>query len=384
MKALTATLLFGAAIALAGCGENKAPQTGGAPEVGIVTIAAQPVSLDTELSGRTTAYQTSEVRPQVAGIIKALLFKEGSQVSAGQALYQIDPAPFRAAYDQAQAALANAQANLAAAKLKSDRYAELVKIEAVSKQDADDALAAYKQADASVAQQKAAVESAKINLDYTRVTAPISGRIGKSSSTVGALVTANQTTALATIQKMDPMYVDLTQSSTELLKLKASLSNGGAVPASASVRLTLENGAEYPIAGRLQFTEVTVDPDTGSVTLRAAFPNPQGLLLPGMYVRARLAQAMEPEAILAPQQGVARDPKGRATALVVGAGNKVESRELTVDRVVGDKWLVTSGLKAGDRLIVEGTDKVKAGETVKPVAAGSPAPTAAAAATKKG
>ena len=353
----------------------------GPTEVGVITLAAQPVALETVLSGRTSAYQSSEVRPQVAGLIKGLLFKEGSQVRAGQPLYQIDPATYRATLDQAQASLANAEANLTTAKLKSDRYAGLVKIEAVAKQDADDALAAYKQAAANVAQQKAAVETARINLGYTRVTAPISGRIGKSAFTVGALVTASQADPLAIIQRMDPMYVDLTQSAADLVKLKARLAAGGVAPATASVRLKLEDGSDYPLAGTLQFTEVTVDPDTGSVTLRAVFPNPDGTLLPGMYVRARLAQAMEPNAILAPQQGITRDPRGEATALVVTPANKVELRAVTVDRVVGDKWLVSGGLKAGDRLIVEGTGKVKPGATVKPVAAGS-AP--AAPAGKKG
>ena len=275
------------------------------------------------MSGRTSAYESSEVRPQVAGLIKGLLFKEGSQVRAGQPLYQIDSATYRASFDQAQASLANAEANLTTAKLKADRYAGLVKIEAVAKQDADDATAAYKQALASVAQQRAAVQTARISLGYTTVTAPIGGRISKSNFTVGALVTASQADALATIQRLDPIYVDLTQSSVDLLKLRATLSKGGATPASAQVKLKLEDGSDYPQTGTLQFTDVTVDPSTGTVTLRAQFPNPDGVLLPGMYVRAVFDQAVDPNAILVPQQGITRDAKGGATALVVGADNKV-------------------------------------------------------------
>ncbi|ATQ41678.1 efflux RND transporter periplasmic adaptor subunit [Caulobacter mirabilis] len=385
MKIPAAAVLVATAVLASGCGQKKPQMNMGPVEVGVVTLAAQSVPLETELQGRTVAYQSSEVRPQVSGIIKSLLFKEGGEVRAGQPLYQIDPAPYQASLAQARASLANAEAAVAAAKAKADRYAGLVGMEAVSKQDADDATAAYKQATANVALQRAAVQTAQINLGYTRVNAPISGRIGKSNFTVGALVTASQADPLASIQRMDPIYVDLSQSAADLLKLRSRLASGGVMPNSAPVRLKLEDGSDYPATGVLQFTEVTVDPNTGTVTLRAAFPNASGVLLPGMFVRAFISQAEAPNAILAPQQGIARDPKGGATALVVGAGNKVETRTVVVDRVVGDKWLVASGLKAGDRLIVEGTAKAKPGATVKPVAAGSPpAAPAGAPAGKKG
>jgi membrane fusion protein (multidrug efflux system) len=347
----------------------------GPPEVGVVTIEAQPVSLEAELPARTTPYQVSDVRPQVNGIIKARLFVEGSNVKAGQVLYQIDPAPYQAAYDQAAAQLANAQANLVTAQLKAERYADLIKINAVSRQDADDAKAAYGQAAATVAQQKAAVESAKINLGYTRVTAPISGRIGRSSYTVGALVTASQTDALTTVQSLDPIYVDIPQSSTQLLALRRSLASGQLVsagPQTATVSLKLEDGSAYPLKGRLEFADITVDQTTGAVDLRAVFPNPQGVLLPGMYVRAVVAQGVAPQGILAPQQGVSRDQKGDPIAYVVGPDGKTELRQLKTGQAIGDKWLVTDGLAPGDRLIVEGLLKVKPGMAVHAVPAGSP------------
>jgi membrane fusion protein (multidrug efflux system) len=343
--------------------------------VGVVTLAAAPVTLTTELPGRTSPYVVSDVRPQVSGIIKARLFKEGSVVKAGQLLYRIDPAPYQAAYDQAKGQLANAVANVATTQNKAQRYADLVKINAVSRQDLDDAQAAYKQAAASVQQQKAALEAARINLDYTRVTAPITGRIGASAVTVGALVTADQTTALATIQRLDPIYVDVTQSASDELRLRREMAggqvrNGGA--AGLAVRLKLDDGSDYGREGRLQFTDITVDPATGAVTLRAVFPNPDGLLLPGLYVRATVIEGVQESGLLASQQGVARDDKGQPTALIVDAAGKAQLRNLRVSRQVGNQWLVTEGLRPGDRLIVEGLLNAKPGEAVRAVPAGSP------------
>ncbi len=339
----------------------------GPPTVGYVVVQAQPVTLDTELPGRTSPFVTSDVRPQVNGIIKSRLFVEGSNVRAGQVLYQIDPAPYQAAYDQAKAQLANAQAALTTAKLKADRYGDLVKINAISRQDYDDARAASGQAEATVAQQQAAVEAAKINLGYTKITAPISGRIGRSAFTAGALVTSGQTSALTTIQSLDPIYVDIPQSSADVLKLRRSLSSGqldAAGPKTATVRLVLEDGTPYPEPGKLEFTDVTVDQTTGTVNLRAVFPNPSGVLLPGMYVRAVVDQGVAKSAILAPQQGVSHDEKGDPTALVVAADGTAQLRPLKADRAVGDKWLITDGLKPGDKLIVEGLLAVQPGSPV--------------------
>jgi len=370
------------ALLLGACTQQSAPPTPGAAEVGIVTLKTQRVALQNELAGRTAASLSSEVRPQVAGIIKARRFEEGAQVKAGQVLYQIDPATYQAAYDEVRAALANAEAAVAAARLKNERYTELLEIEGVSKQDADDARTAYQQALANVAQQKAALASARINLDYTQVRAPISGHIGKSSVTPGALVTASQTTALATIRTLDPIYVDLTQSSAALLQLRRMLATSGIQAGSTEVSLKLEDGSQYAKKGRLKFAEVAVDEATGSVTLRAEFPNPDGTLLPGMYVRAVLDEAIDPNAILAPQQGITRDPKGNATAMVVNASNQIEERAVTTLRALDDKWLVSGGLAAGDRLIVQGLNKVKAGDTVQPVeidASAKPAATQTAA-----
>jgi membrane fusion protein (multidrug efflux system) len=362
-----------AALPLSGCG--KAHGANGAmamptPMVGVVTVEPQSVVLTSELPGRTSPYLVSEVRPQVGGVIKARLFTEGSDVRAGQPLYQIDPAPYKAAYDSAAAALAKAEANVATVKLKAERYADLVKINAVSKQDFDDQNALARQAEADVASAKAALESAKINLDYTKVAAPISGRIGPSAITPGALVTAGQTSALATLQTLDPIYVDVTQSSAELLRLKQQIAGGGIDGGGAErakVKLVLEDGTPYPLAGELKVSDVTVDPTTGAVTLRAVFPNPKSVLLPGMFVRAVVNDAKAQAAILAPQRAVSRDPQGHATALVVDAAGKVELRVLQTARTVGDSWLVTSGLNAGDRVIVEGLQKVKPGMPVKAV-----------------
>lgn len=339
---------------------------GGPTPVGVVIAKTEPVTLTSELNGRTSARLVSEVRPQVGGIIKARLFEEGSYVRAGQALYQIDPATYQASYNSAAAGLAQAQANATAAKLKAERYKGLVEINAVSKQDNDDVQAAAQTAVANIAAQKAAVDNAKINLGWTRVLAPISGRIGKSSVTPGALVTASQATALATVQDLSTIYVDLTQSSADMLKLQAALNTGQlGRSGSAQVTLKLEDGSTYPVTGRLEFSDVTVDPTTGSVGLRATFDNPNGVLLPGMYVRAILGKGVAGAAILIPQQGVTRDLKGGATVTVVGAKGAAEVRPITVSQTVGDKWLVTSGLKPGDQVIVEGLQKVRPGAPVK-------------------
>jgi membrane fusion protein (multidrug efflux system) len=349
----------------------------GPPTVSVMTIQAQPVTLQADLPGRTSPYQVSDVRPQVNGIIKARVFEEGSDVRAGQLLYQIDPAPYQAAYDQATAQLANARASLVTAKLKADRYADLVKINAVSRQDADDARAAADEAAATVQQQQAAVESAKINLAYTRVTAPISGRIGVSNFTQGALVSNGQTNALATIQKLDPIYVDVTQTATELLALKDDMAKSPTGSRGAAVHLQLGDGRDYPIEGRLQFTDVTVDQNTGSVTLRAVFPNPKGVLLPGMYVRALVTEGVDPQGILAPQQAITHDEKGQATALVVDAQGNAQARILNLAGAIGNQWRVRDGLKPGDRLIVVGGENAKPGQPVNIVPAAPPSAAAA-------
>ncbi len=364
----TLPVLLAMSLLIGACTQKPPAMAPGPVEVGVVTLKAEPVALKTELSGRTSSALSSEVRPQVAGIVKARLFEEGGNVKAGQVLYRIDPAGYQAAFDQARATLVNAEAAVSAARLKDERYKDLLKIEGVSKQDADDAATAYQQALAAVAQQKAALASARINLDYTQVRAPISGRIGKSSVTPGALVTASQTTALATIRTLDPIYVDLTQSSAALLQLRRTLAKDGMRAGSTDARLLLEDGSQYAREGKLKFAEIAVDEATGSVTLRAEFPNPDGTLLPGMFVRAVLDEAIDPAAVLAPQQGVTRDPKGDATALVLTADNKLESRTVTTQRAIDDKWLISSGLAAGDRLVVQGLNKVKAGDTVKAVA----------------
>jgi membrane fusion protein (multidrug efflux system) len=369
---LAATLLF------AGCGDKakSSPPPGASrppPTVGTVTLQTETVPLVNQFAGRTEAFETSQVRPQVSGVIEERLFKEGAVVEKGQTLYQIDSRLYRAAVDQAQANLASAKANLAAAKSLAERYAPLVKIQAVSQQEYDDAQAKANQAAAAVQQAEAALQTAQINLRYTKVPAPISGRTGRSLVTTGALVTQGQAQPLTTIQNLDPIFVDVQQSSAQLLSLRKSLGDkSGLSKASAEVRLTLPDGSEYAHPGTLEFSEPTVDPATGSVTLRARFPNPEGLLLPGMYVTAKLAQAIQQDAILAPQAGIQRDPKGNASALVVGPDNKVEQRQVTADRTVGNRWLVTDGLKSGDVLIVEGTGKVRPGMVVSTVAANTP------------
>jgi membrane fusion protein (multidrug efflux system) len=370
-RAAALSLAVALAALAGGCGPNR---QGGRPPptVGVVTLEPQPVTLTAELPGRTSPYEVADVRPQVGGIIQAKLFAEGSIVRAGQVLYQIEPAPFQAAYDQAKAQLANAEASLVTTRLKAERYADLVKIHAVSSQDYDDAEAAFKQAEATVQQDRAAAEAARINLGFTRITAPITGRIGISAVTKGALVTASQTTALDTIQRLDPIYVDVTQSAAQVVALRRQIAQGrveaGAAD-TAEAHLTLDDGAAYPLAGRLQVTDVTVDPTTDAVTLRAIFPNPAGLLLPGMFVRATVVEGVDPAALLAPEQGVDHDQKGQPTALVVNPQGVVELRQLQVSQTVGAKWLVTSGLKPGDRMIVEGTQVAQPGAHVRVVPA---------------
>lgn len=369
---------------LIGCAEktDAVPKGAGmSPEVGIIVIKPQKVALTTELPGRTSAYLVAEVRPQVGGIIQKRLFTEGTDVKAGDVLYQIDPASYQAAYNSAKAALTRVEANLIPARLKAERYQELIKINAVSQQDCDDAVAALKLAEADVEAGKAALETARINLAYTKVTAPISGRIGRSSVTDGALVTASQPVALATIQQLRSMYVDVTQSSAELLRLKHSLASGVLKrdqAGRAKVRLILEDGSDYPLTGTLKFSEATVDPSTGSVTMRAVFPNPKQILLPGMFVRAVLEEAVSEHAILVPQRGVTRDPAGNAIVMVVGNEEKVEPRVIKVARTVGDTWLVEEGVNPGDRVILEGLQRARPGTKVKAVPFGSDAEAASA------
>ena len=353
------------------CGKPQGggPQ-GGVPEVSVVTMQPERVTIITELPGRTSAYLVAEVRPQVSGIIQKRFFTEGSDVKAGELLYQIDPATYEAAYAGSKAALARAEANVISIRNRVDRYKELVTINAVSQQEYDDVTAALKQAEADIEANKAATETSRINLAYTRVTASITGRTGKSNVTVGALVTANQPTPLTVIQQLDPIYVDATQSSANLLNLKRNLAAGrikGGSPDQARVKLLLEDGTPFPLEGTLKFSDVTVDPSTGSFVLRVVFPNPKHMLLPGMYARALVQEGVMDNAILAPQQGVSRDPKGNPVALIVDAEGKVQQRMITVDRAMGDKWLVSSGLGAGDQLIVEGIQKVRPGVSVKAV-----------------
>ena len=380
LAASTLALLAG----LEACARH-APPSPPPPDVGVVALQPQSVPLETELPGRLNPTTSSDVRPQVGGLILKRLFQEGADVHAGQVLYEIDPKPYQASADQARGQLANAEANLTTTRLKAQRYGELIKINAISQQDYDDAKAAGQQAEATVVQTRAALRSAEINLGYTKVTAPISGRIGRSSFTPGALVTASQTDALATIQKLDPIYVDLSQSSAALLRLERELAHGQlshADAAKAEVHLVLEDGSAYPLAGRLEFTDVTVDQNAGTVDLRAVFPNPNRILLPGMYVRAHITEGVAPNAILAPQQAVSRDPKGGGTAYVVDASGHARPRSLTILRAVGDTWLVSAGLSAGDRLIVDGLQRVKPGVAVHAVPASSPntpAPTPGAA-----
>ena len=378
MKFRLSSFLVGAMTMVAGCGEQDRPSPP-PPQVGVVTLKEEAITLTSELPGRVAAAETSEVRPQISGIIRRRLFSEGSMVKAGQVLYEIEDAPYRAALGTAQGNLAKAEATIDATRLQAERYRSLIGLNAVSKQDLDNAESSARSARADVAAQKGSVQAARVNLDFTRIRAPISGRIGRSLYTPGALVQAGQADALATILRTDSVFVDVTQSAAQILDLKTAMAAGGLSRGgqeSARVQLILPNGKPYPVEGRLEFSEVGVDPQTGSVTLRATFRNPDGFLLPGMYVRARLVEGVRSKGILAPQQGITRDPRGRATALVVNRQGKVEQRNVTVDRPQGSNWVVTDGLRPGDQLIVEGLIGLQPGATVKP---GAPKQIAAAA-----
>ena len=365
------------ACALAGCsgGGDKAQGKGkganapgqGTPTVGYVVVQPTSVAMTTELSGRTTAFESSDVRPQVSGIIRRRFFTEGTLVKRGQPLYEIDPRLYRAAANEAQANLSSAQANAQAQGILAARYKPLAEMEAISKQDYTNAVATSRQATASVAQTRAALETAQINLKFTTVPAPITGRIGRSLFTVGALVSATQTDPLAQIQRLDPMFVDIQQSSGDLLALRRSLGQNGIVATRAEVRLTLEDGSEYGATGTVEFAEALVNTETGTVTLRARFPNPQGLLLPGMFVQAKFAQAINQRAFLVPQAGVSRDAKGNATVYVVDANNKAVQKKIKADRTQGAFWVVTSGLNPGDKIITQGLSKIAPNQGVKPV-----------------
>jgi membrane fusion protein (multidrug efflux system) len=370
MKFRRPILLICTVLLLAGC-QRESGSAGGTPppaEVGVVTIEPQAVTLTTELPGRTSPFRIAEVRPQVTGVLLKRLFTEGAEVREGQQLYQIDSSPYQATYDSAQAQLAKANAELASAQSLRDRYEALKSTNAVSKQDYDNAVASQMQAQADVAAANAAIESAQINLTYTKVLSPITGRTGRSV-TEGALLTANQSTPLVTVQQLNPIYVDIPQSTALLLRLERELADGQIKSSGANeapVTLILEDGSQYQEAGHLEFAETTVDQTTGSVIMRAIFPNPQELLLPGMFVTARLEEGVAQNALLVPQQGVTHDPQGNATALVVDADNKVEMHPIKTERAIGDKWLVTDGLQPGDRVIVEGLQKAMPGATVHP------------------
>ena len=361
----------------------------GPPQVSVVTVKTQKVKLTTELPGRTAPFRIAQIRPQVSGLILKRLFEEGSDVTAGQVLYQIDPAPFQAVFDNAKAALGRAKANLTATRLRAERYKDLLADKAVSQQNYDDAAAALTQVTADIAYFKATLKTARINLGYTKITAPISGRIGRSSVTDGAIVTAYQPMSLATIQQLDPIYVDVPQSTIDLMRLKGSGNHQEGTDWN-KVQLMLEDGTAYPQKGTLQFSDVTVDPTTGSVILRVVFPNPNDVLLPGMFVRAIINEGVKEQAILIPQQGVSRDPRGNAFALVVDAESKATFRPLTLDRAIGDKWLVSSGLAPGDQVIVEGLLMLRPGTPVTaapfdPTHAGhGPAPSASPEKQSKG
>ena len=368
LKIISVVVLVLMTAVAAGCkGKMAAPPP---PEVGIVTMKPEKVTITTELPGRVSAYLVAEVRPQVNGIVKKRLFTEGADVKQGQVLYEIDPAPYQAAFDNASASLARAEADLPPIRSKAQRFKELVAIKAVSQQEFEDVSAQHMQAEADVKLYKAAVETARINLNYTKVKAPISGRIGKSSITVGALATANQTIPFTTVQTLDPVYVDATQSTANLLHLKRVLASGKLVlkgPDSTKVKLVLEDGSLYDQEGSLKFSDITVEPSTGSFILRMVFPNPKHTLLPGMYARAQVLEGVAEDALLVPQQSVTRDPKGNPYVLVVNGQNKVEVRPVVTARAMGDKWFITSGLATGDRVIVEGLQKAPPGAVVNPV-----------------
>jgi membrane fusion protein (multidrug efflux system) len=367
-SAISAALICG--LSLTACNRQSSASGAPLPEVATVTVARQPVLLTTELPGRTSPYLIAEIRPQVNGLIQRRLFTEGSDVQAGQELYQIDPAPFQAAFDAAKAALGRSEASLPAIKLRAGRFKDALADKAVSQQDFDDADAALKQVEADIQFYRATVETARINLGYAHIVSPISGRIGTSTVTGGAIVTAYQPLALATIQQLDPIYVDVPQSTNELLQLQNRLKDGRLTRDATNVsqvQLFLSDHSKYPLEGTLQFRDVSVDPTTGSVILRAVFPNPNGVLLPGMFVRAVVKEGVNPRAILVPQQAVSRDTKGNPVALIVNAAGQVELRQLVIDRAIGAEWLVSSGLEAGDRVIAEGSQRVRPGATVKAV-----------------
>ncbi len=366
IRAAAVALPLAVALELAACGRGPQGPNGMPPmPVTVVTLKTGAVDLQRQLPGLVSARMVAEVRPQVSGIIKRILFQEGGKVVAGQQLYLLDDALYRAAARSAEAARMRAQAGLESAKNSAERGTELIKTKMISQQDYDNLQAAYHQAQADLAAAEAAADTARINLDYAHIPAPISGRIGKSSVTAGALVVANQPELLATIQHLDEVYVDVTQSSSEWLQLQRELAAGGQGDGSRDVRIVLEDGSVYPSPGKLQFSEVTVQPGTGSFLLRVLVPNPDNLLLPGTYVRATISEGVLKNALLAPQRGITRDPRGNATAMVVGKDGKVEMRNVVTARAVGDQWLVTSGLAAGDRVIVEGLQKIGPGAPVQ-------------------
>lgn len=380
------------ALALAACGSQPpgaggpgGPGSGATPAVSVVAVQEQPLSITAEFPGRTVAYETSDVRPQVNGLIQSRLFTEGEFVRAGQPLYRIDPAPYQAQVMSARAALAKARAAIASTQAQASRYGELVKINAIARQDYDNAVSTAGQARADVAAQEAALRTAQIDLARTTITAPISGRIGRSLTTTGGLVSAAQATALTTIQRIDPVYVDIPQSSADLLKLRRQIMDGKLTKdGKAKVQLILEDGSTYPLQGDLLFTDVTVDQATGSQVLRAVFPNPRSLLLPGMFVRARLVQGTVQNAMLVPQQALTRDEHGNAVVMVVGAQNKVEARPVQTGGTQGDKWIVTGGLRSGDKVIVEGGMMLQPGMPVNPQPWNPNAPAGAAPGQAKG
>jgi len=368
-----------AAATMTGCDKKAAPRP--APEVSVLTLQPSRAVLTSELPGRVSAFLVAEVHPQVNGIVLRRVFTEGGDVKAGDLLYQIDPAPYQAAYDTAAATLARAEANLPATRKRAERFKELLTINAVGQQDYDDAAAALKQAEAEVLSCKAQVNAARINLGYTRVTAPIAGRTGKSNVTQGALAAAYQGAPFTTIQQLDQVYVDSPQSSAALMAIQRNLAAShlkGGSPSQAKVKLLFEDGTPYPIQGALKFSDVSVDTATGSQTIRMVFPNPAHSLLPGMYVRAIVEEGVADQAILVPQRGIARDPKGNAIAMVVDAGGKIEQRTVVLDRALGDAWLVREGLRAGDRLVIEGLQMIRPGMAVKAVPFGASSPAAPA------
>lgn len=380
-RATSGVAVVAIALALASCGSGgqqaqgkggRRGQQSGPATVGYVVAQSTSAINTVELSGRTVAFQSSEVRPQVSGVLQRRFFTEGSIVRQGQPLYQIDPSLYRAAANEAQANVANSRAQLEAARVLAERYKPLAEIEAVSKQDYTNAIASQKQAAAQIDVNRAQLDTARVNLRFTTVPAPITGRIGRSLFTVGALVSATQTNPLATIQQLDPMFVDIQQSAAELLRLRRALASGGASPATATVHLALEDGSDYGRTGTVEFAEVVVDQTSGTVTLRARFPNPDGLLLPGMFVRARFPQSIQRNAILVPQQAVTRDAKGNATVWLVGQGDKARQRSVTTSQTQGAYWVVTNGLQPGEKIITQGTANLQDGAAIKPVAANAP------------